>query len=146
MAALEFVVILGCALLVAGALAHRLRVAAPVLQLAAGVLLGFVPALRGTELPPDVLLLVFLPLLLYWESVTTSLRAIRRDLRGIMLTDYQAGQLVYWPPGPGLAVYYEHAGPPVPGPGMVALGTIDEDLDAFTGLDRAAQVTIARAD
>ncbi|MGW1024407.1 hypothetical protein ACWD4J_11950 [Streptomyces sp. NPDC002577] len=32
--------------------------------------------------PRDVLLLVFLPLLLYWESVTTALRAIRRDLRG----------------------------------------------------------------
>lgn len=86
MAALEFIVILGCALLVSGVLAHRLRVAAPVLQLAAGVALGFVPALRETELPPDVLLLVFLPVLLYWESVTTSLRAIRRDLRGIVLT------------------------------------------------------------
>ncbi|WP_181957584.1 Na+/H+ antiporter [Streptomyces paludis] len=86
MAALEFVVVLGCALLVSGALAHRLKVAAPVVQLAAGVLLGFVPALRGTELPPEVLLLVFLPVLLYWESVTTSLRGIRRDLRGIVLT------------------------------------------------------------
>ncbi|MGW5475476.1 Na+/H+ antiporter [Streptomyces sp. NPDC004008] len=86
MAALEFIVILGCALLVSGALAHRLQVAAPVLQLAAGVALGFVPALRETELPPDVLLLVFLPVLLYWESVATSLRAIRRDLRGIVLT------------------------------------------------------------
>ncbi|MER5755956.1 cation:proton antiporter [Streptomyces sp. NPDC002088] len=86
MAALEFVVLLGCALLVSGALAHQLKVATPVLQLAAGVLLGFVPALRETELPPEVLLLVFLPVLLYWESVTTSLRAIRRDLRGIVLT------------------------------------------------------------
>ncbi|WP_327672720.1 MULTISPECIES: Na+/H+ antiporter [unclassified Streptomyces] len=85
MAGLEFVVILGIALLVCGVLAHRLGAAAPVLQLTAGVLLGFVPALRETELPPDVLLLVFLPVLLYWESVTTSLRAIRRDLRGIVL-------------------------------------------------------------
>ncbi|MEE1799366.1 Na+/H+ antiporter [Streptomyces sp. JV176] len=86
MAGLELVVILACALLVSGVLAHRLRVAAPVLQLAAGILLGFVPALRGTELPPDILLLVFLPVILYWESVTTSLRTIRRDLRGIVLT------------------------------------------------------------
>ncbi|MFJ7072230.1 Na+/H+ antiporter [Streptomyces sp. NPDC098781] len=86
MAGLEFVVVLGVALLVCGVLAHRLKVAPPVLQSAAGVLLGFVPWLRETELPPDVLLLVFLPLLLYWESVTTSLRAIRRDLRGIVLT------------------------------------------------------------
>jgi len=61
-------------------------------------------------------------------------------------TDYQAGQLVYWPPGPGLAVYYEHAGPPVPGPGVDALGSVDSGLDAFTGQDGAADVTIARAD
>ncbi|MET7696488.1 Na+/H+ antiporter [Streptomyces sp. NPDC005485] len=82
---LEFVVILGIALVVCGVLATRLRIAAPVLQLAAGALLGFVPWLRETQLPPDVLLLVFLPVLLYWESITTSLRAIRRDLRGIVL-------------------------------------------------------------
>lgn len=67
MAALEFVVLLACALLVSGALAHQLKVAAPVLQLAAGVLLGFAPALRETALPPEVLLLVFLPVLLYWR-------------------------------------------------------------------------------
>ncbi|KND27138.1 hypothetical protein IQ60_27860 [Streptomyces europaeiscabiei] len=59
-------------------------------------------------------------------------------------TDYQAGQLVYWPPGPGLAVYYKHAGPPVPAPGMVVLGTIDGGLDAFTGHDGTAKVTIDR--
>ncbi|MFD3377561.1 MULTISPECIES: cyclophilin-like fold protein [unclassified Streptomyces] len=62
-------------------------------------------------------------------------------------TDYQAGQLVYWPPGPGLpglAVYYEHAGPPVPAPGMVVLGAIDEGLDAFAGHDGTAEVTIDR--
>ncbi|MFD9650919.1 Na+/H+ antiporter [Streptomyces mirabilis] len=96
MAALEFVVLLGCALLVSGALAHRLKVATPVLQLAAGVLLGFVPALRETELPPAVLLLVFLPALLYWESVTTSLRAIRRDLRGIVLTGTLLAAVTAW--------------------------------------------------
>ncbi|MEU5655084.1 cyclophilin-like fold protein [Streptomyces sp. NPDC047737] len=60
-------------------------------------------------------------------------------------TDYQSGQLVYWPPGPGLAVYYKHAGPPVPTPGMVVLGTIDDGLDAFTGHDGTAEVTIDRA-
>ncbi|MFG2452779.1 lamin tail domain-containing protein [Streptomyces sp. NPDC048512] len=46
-----------------GAIAQRLRVAAPVLQLAASASLGFVPAMRETELPPDVLLLVFRPVL-----------------------------------------------------------------------------------
>ncbi|MFE2570936.1 hypothetical protein [Streptomyces mirabilis] len=64
------------------------------------VLLGFVPSLREAELPPDALLLAFLPLLLYWESywesVTTSLRAIRRDLRGIVLTGKVLVAITAW--------------------------------------------------
>jgi monovalent cation/hydrogen antiporter len=38
------------------------------------------------QLPPEVMLLVFLPALLYWESLATSLQEIRRNLRGIVLT------------------------------------------------------------
>jgi NhaP-type Na+/H+ or K+/H+ antiporter len=41
---------------------------------------GFAPALRGVHLPPEAMLLIFLPALLYRESLTTSLREIRRDL------------------------------------------------------------------
>ena len=55
------------------------------LLLACGVVLGFVPALRTVTLPPEVVLVLFLPALLYWEALTTSLRAVRRDLRGIVL-------------------------------------------------------------
>jgi Na+/H+ antiporter len=82
---LELVVILGIALIASGLISHRLRVAAPVLQLACGVLLGFAPALRGVRLPPEMVLLLFLPALLYWESLTTSLREIRSNLRVIVL-------------------------------------------------------------
>jgi CPA1 family monovalent cation:H+ antiporter len=66
-------------------LARRIRVAPPVLQLACGALLGFAPALRQVHLPPQVMLLLFLPALLYWESLTTSLREIRSNLRTIVL-------------------------------------------------------------
>jgi CPA1 family monovalent cation:H+ antiporter len=66
-------------------LARRIRVAPPVLQLACGALLGFAPALRQVHLPPQVMLLLFLPALLYWESLTTSLREIRSNLRPIVL-------------------------------------------------------------
>ncbi|HEY2267675.1 MAG TPA: cation:proton antiporter, partial [Streptosporangiaceae bacterium] len=82
---LELVVILGAAVLVCGVLARRIRVAPPVLQLACGALLGFAPALRQVHLPPQVMLLLFLPALLYWESLTTSLREIRSNLRPIVL-------------------------------------------------------------
>ncbi|HVI38509.1 MAG TPA: Na+/H+ antiporter [Gaiellales bacterium] len=82
---LELVVVLGGAILACGVLARRLRIAPPVLLLASGVLLGFIPALREVHLPPETMLLLFLPALLYWESLTTSLREIRSNLRPIAL-------------------------------------------------------------
>lgn len=85
MLGLELVVVLGVSVLVCNAVAERLRVAPPVLLLLAGTLLGFFPALREVHLPPEVMLLIFLPVLLYWESLTTSLREIRTNLRGIVL-------------------------------------------------------------
>lgn len=86
MLGLELVVVIGLALLVCGLLARRWGIAAPVLLLGCGVLLGFVPALRDVGLPPEVVLLLFLPALLYWESITTSLREIRTYLRVVILT------------------------------------------------------------
>lgn len=77
--------VLGAAVLVCGVLARRFGVALPVLLLACGAVLGFVPALRRVHLPPEVVLLLFLPVLLYWESLTTSLREIRSNLRVIIL-------------------------------------------------------------
>jgi monovalent cation/hydrogen antiporter len=81
----EVVLVLGVAVLACTVLAGRLRVAAPVVLLAAGALLGFVPALRAVRLPPEAVLLLFLPALVYWESLTTSLHQIRSNLRPIVL-------------------------------------------------------------
>ena len=78
---LELVVTLGAVVLVCGLAARRFRVAPPVLLLATGALLGFATGLRRVHLPPEVVLLLFLPALLYWESLTTSLREIRSNLR-----------------------------------------------------------------
>ncbi|MEU4385646.1 Na+/H+ antiporter [Promicromonospora sp. NPDC023805] len=85
MLALELVVVLGLAILLTRVAAARFRIAPPILLLAAGILLGFVPSLRSVHLPPELMLLLFLPVLLYWESLTTSLREIRANLRGIVL-------------------------------------------------------------
>jgi len=84
--ALELVVVLGAAIVIGGAVGNRLRIAPPVILLVLGVLLGFVPALRFVRLPPELMLLVFLPALLYWEAITSSLREIRRNLRAVVLT------------------------------------------------------------
>jgi len=82
---LEVTVLLGASVLVGVLLAPRLRLAAPLLLVLLGLLLGFVPELREIQLPPETMLLVFLPVMLFWESLTTSLRSIRRDLRGIVI-------------------------------------------------------------
>lgn len=86
MLGLEMVVVLGLALLLCGALARRYPVAPAILLLVAGVIIGFIPRFRQTQLPPEVVLLLFLPALLYWESLTTSLREIRNNLRVVILT------------------------------------------------------------
>ena len=86
MLGLELVVVLAVALIACSVLARRLRIAPAVLLLVTGILLGLLPALHEVRLPPEVVLLLFLPALLFWESLTTSLQGIRRDLRGIILT------------------------------------------------------------
>lgn len=85
MLGLEIVVVLGVALLLGGVFARRYPVAPALVLLVFGVLAGFVPALRKAQLPPEVVLLVFLPALLWWESLTTSLREIRSNLRAVVL-------------------------------------------------------------
>src|SRR3978361_1038187 len=82
---LEITVTLGAAVFAGTVLAPRLRMATPLLLLLLGLALGFVPELRSIELHPEMVLLIFLPVMLFWESLTTSLRSIRRDLRGIVL-------------------------------------------------------------
>ena len=82
---LEVTVLLGITVLTGAILAPKLRVAVPLLLVVAGLALGFIPEVREIELPPETVLLLFLPVLLFWESLTTSLRSIRRDFRGIFL-------------------------------------------------------------
>src|SRR5690349_20688837 len=80
------VVVVGVALLLCGGLAQRFPIAPAISLLAVGVLIGFVPAFRELQLPPELVLVVFLPALLYWESLTTSLREIRNNLRVVVLS------------------------------------------------------------
>lgn len=78
------IVCLGAAILLSHQLAPRLHVALPIVLFASGVVLGFLPGVGGVHLPSEAVLVLFLPALLYWESLTTSLREIRHNLRGIL--------------------------------------------------------------
>ncbi|MDQ1137295.1 Na+/H+ antiporter [Microbacterium sp. SORGH_AS 1204] len=84
MQGLEITVLLGLSMLVGTVLAPRLRVATPLVLLVIGLALGFIPELRAIELPPETVLLLFLPVMLFREAWTTSLRSVRRSLRYII--------------------------------------------------------------
>ncbi|MFD3455535.1 Na+/H+ antiporter [Streptomyces sp. NPDC058691] len=85
MRGLEIVVVILTTVLTLTWVARRLRLNEPLLLVAGGCAIGFVPAFGSVELPPDVVLLLFLPALLYWESLSTSLREIRANIRTIFL-------------------------------------------------------------
>ena len=85
MEALLLVVVLGAAVLVGTTIGGRYSVAPPVLLIVGGALLALVPQLSQVTLPPEAVLLVFLPPILYYESFNVSLREIRANLRVIIL-------------------------------------------------------------
>ncbi len=85
MLGLELLVVIGVITLVSKVLSRRIGVAQPLLLVAFGVVIGLVPLFRDITLAPEVVLFLFLPAILYWESLTTSLREIRSNLRSIAL-------------------------------------------------------------
>jgi CPA1 family monovalent cation:H+ antiporter len=66
-------------------LARRINIAPAILLLLAGIALAFVPGMPTVELPPDVVLLVVLPPLIYSASVAMSWREFKFNLRPIIL-------------------------------------------------------------
>jgi monovalent cation/hydrogen antiporter len=66
-------------------LARRINVAPAILLLLTGVVLAFVPGMPSLELPPELVLLVVLPPLIYSASVAMSWREFKHNLRPIIL-------------------------------------------------------------
>jgi CPA1 family monovalent cation:H+ antiporter len=58
------------AIIVLVTLANRINVAYPIVLVLGGMAIGFIPGVPTFPLPPELVLVVFLPPLLYWESVT----------------------------------------------------------------------------
>src|SRR6187399_806167 len=65
--------------------ARRIDVAPAILLMLSGVGLAFVPGMPAVELPPELVLLVVLPPLIYSASVAMSWREFRSNLRPIIL-------------------------------------------------------------
>jgi monovalent cation/hydrogen antiporter len=75
-------------LLGVAALAVLARIAGvpyPITLVAGGSVIGFIPGVPSVELEPELVLLIFLPPLLYGAAFFTSLRDLRRNARAIAL-------------------------------------------------------------
>ena len=73
------------AIIVLSTVARLVGIPYPIVLVVGGLILGFVPGMPEVELEPDVVLLIFLPPLLYSAAFFADLQAMRRDARGITL-------------------------------------------------------------
>ncbi|HEY2475073.1 MAG TPA: Na+/H+ antiporter [Candidatus Cybelea sp.] len=64
------IIVVFLAIIVLVTIANRIGVAYPIVLVLGGMAIGFIPGVPTIQFTPDLVLLVFLPPLLYWESVT----------------------------------------------------------------------------
>jgi Na+/H+ antiporter len=72
------------AIVILATLATRLRIPYAILLVLAGLFLGFVPGLPSITLNPELILVLFLPPLIYSSAWLTSWRAFHANLRSIL--------------------------------------------------------------
>ena len=125
----EVELVLGLVAVVAAlaALARRVNVPYPILMVAAGMAIGWIPGVPRFELEPEIVFLVFLPPLLYIAASSTSIRDVRANTRPIALL---AVGLVLFTIGAVAAVAH-WAIPGIGWPMALALGAIVAPPDAI---------------
>jgi monovalent cation/hydrogen antiporter len=64
------IIVVFIAIIVLVTIANRINVSYPIVLVLGGMVIGYIPGVPTFPLPPELVLLVFLPPLLYWESVT----------------------------------------------------------------------------
>ena len=134
-------IILGLLVAVAGlgAVARVLDVPDPILLVLGGLALGLAPGIPSIELPPELVLLIFLPPLLYGAAFFTSLRDLRADLRPIALLSIG---LVIATTLAVAAVVHEVVG--LPWPVAFVLGAIVSPSDAVAPATILRQLGVPR--
>ena len=65
--------------------------------------------------------------------------------RGARMHSYEVGQIVYWSPGPDLAIFYRDDHQAIPDPGIIVIGKLDSGVEALN-VDGSVKVTIELAD
>ncbi|MDR3654133.1 MAG: Na+/H+ antiporter [Mycobacterium sp.] len=82
---LVLIVALVSTVIVGTVIGRRYRVGPPVLLILLGASLGLIPQFGHVHIDGELVLLLFLPAILYWEGLNTSFREIRANLRIIIL-------------------------------------------------------------
>jgi Na+/H+ antiporter len=86
MAEVEFILVgLLVAVVVLSAAARAVNIPYPIVLVIGGLAMGFLPGLPEVELEPDLVLVLFLPPLLYSGAFFADLPSLRADLRGISM-------------------------------------------------------------
>lgn len=84
---LEVILALGGAILLGNILAHRVKITPAIMLIFVGLAVALLPAMhevREVGLPPHVILEIFLPIMLFWETRGTSLREVSKNLKLII--------------------------------------------------------------
>src|SRR3954447_6670776 len=111
------------------ALARRLSIPYPIVLVVRGALFGFVPGIPDVHLDPDVVLVIFLPPLLYGAAFFSNLNDMRANLRGLTLS---SGGLVLATTA-GVAVAAHELIDGMPWGAAFALGAVVSPTDPLAG-------------
>lgn len=140
MAAIEIVVTLLALVAVITVAARRIGVPYPILMVIAGLGLGFVPGLPPIELEPEIVLLLFLPPILFAAAYLSSPRELWRNVRpitllafGLVLTTTLA-----------VATVLSALVPGIPFAAAIALGAIVSPPDAIAATAIAQRLGLPR--
>src|SRR5438105_3390833 len=82
---IQIVIVLIASMVGLTVLANRLSIPAPLILVPAGALLGFLPWFPHIDLHPDLILLVFLPPLVYAGGAFSSWQTFKKNIRPIFL-------------------------------------------------------------
>lgn len=121
-------------------LARRIGVPYPIVMVLGGLLLGFLPGLPTVELDPEIVLLLFLPPILFSAAYLSSPRELWRNVRPISLLAFG---LVLTTTG-AVAIVLGLLAPAIPFAAAVALGAIVSPPDAIAATSIAQRLGLPR--
>jgi len=101
---IEITLALLLAIAIVGAIGKWIAIPLPILQVAAGIGLSYVPALASIQVPPEIFFLLFIPPLLFADGWLIPKRDLLYVLRPVLLlafglvfmTVFAVGYLVHW--------------------------------------------------